>query len=370
MKLWKKISLAALSALILLHTLSLHTLTVFAKDSAPDDKITVRVGFFQFDGYHEIAEDGTMSGYGYDFLQMIAPYAGFEYEYVGYDKSWAQMQQMLEDGEIDLLTSAHATPERLEKFDFSNHAIGYSSTMLTTSSSNKKYTTGDYSTLSGMRVGMMANNTRNDSFQRYAEKNGFSYVPVYFDGQAAMSDALSRGEIDAMVTSDLRIIGEEAILDKFDEESFYAIVKKGNSELLERLNYAIGELSSDSPSWTTTLSNKYYNNGKNGVSLSFTGQEQVYLNSLRNKNMKLKVLLKPDRAPYSYFEEGQPKGIFADLLDTISARYELPYEVIEPRDLEEYLALIHEGVPDLLFDCTFDRYRAEQEGYYLNFLDI
>lgn len=41
-----------------------------------------------------------------------------DYEYVGYDQSWDDMQQMLEDGEIDMVTSARKTPDREEKFDF------------------------------------------------------------------------------------------------------------------------------------------------------------------------------------------------------------------------------------------------------------
>ena len=33
------------------------------------------------------------------------------------DKSWDDMQQMLEDGEIDMVTSARKTPDREEKLD-------------------------------------------------------------------------------------------------------------------------------------------------------------------------------------------------------------------------------------------------------------
>ena len=32
---------------------------------------TVKVGFFAFDGYHEMDESGRMSGYGYDFLTLM-----------------------------------------------------------------------------------------------------------------------------------------------------------------------------------------------------------------------------------------------------------------------------------------------------------
>ena len=49
----------------------------------------VRVGFFAMDGYHMMDEDGNRSGYGYDFLRLMARYWDADYEYIGYDKSWS-----------------------------------------------------------------------------------------------------------------------------------------------------------------------------------------------------------------------------------------------------------------------------------------
>ena len=75
---------------------------------------TIRVGFFEMDGYHMQDETGKRSGYGYDTLRLMARYWNVRFEYVGYDKSWGNMQKMLEDNEIDIGTSTHKTPD-LEK---------------------------------------------------------------------------------------------------------------------------------------------------------------------------------------------------------------------------------------------------------------
>ena len=211
---------------------------------SPESPRTIRVGFFEFDGYHHQDENGRRSGYGYDFLQMIAPYGNFQYEYVGYDKSWAEMQQMLLDGEIDMVTSAHKTPEREQLFSFSKKSIGSSYTMLTTRPGNTKYTTEDYSTLNGIRVGLLEGSSRNTSFDTYAASHGFSYQPVYYLDQDQMQEALFQGQdIDAMVTSDLRVLSDqEVVIDKFDENKFYVIVKKGNQALMDQVNDAISHL--------------------------------------------------------------------------------------------------------------------------------
>ena len=207
-----------------------------AEDSSQHE--TVKVGFFAMDGYHVMDEEGNRSGYGYDFLRLMARYWDVDYEYVGYDKSWDDMQQMLEDGEIDMVTSARKTPDREEKFDFSR-PIGTNYGMLTVRSDNSTIVDGNYSTYNGMRVALLNGNTRNEEFADFADNKGFTYVPSYFDTTAEMEEALQSEKVDAIVTSSLRKTNNERIVEKFGSSDFYVIVKKGNTELLDEINYAI-----------------------------------------------------------------------------------------------------------------------------------
>ena len=57
-----------------------------AEDSSQHE--TVKVGFFAMNGYHMMDEEGNRSGYGYNFLRLMARYWDVDYEYVGYDQSW------------------------------------------------------------------------------------------------------------------------------------------------------------------------------------------------------------------------------------------------------------------------------------------
>ena len=217
----------------------------------------VRVGFFAMDGYHMMDEDGNRSGYGYDFLRLMARYWDVDYEYVGYDKSWDEMQRMLIDGEIDMVTSARRTPEREELFDFSR-PIGTNNGILTVRSDNSTIVEGKYSTYDGMRVALLRGNSRNDEFAEYARTKGFTYKSVYFDSAEEIAEALQNGTVDAIVTSSLRKMNNERILEKFGSSDFYVIVKKGNTELLNKINYAIDQINAAEGSWKTTLYNKNY----------------------------------------------------------------------------------------------------------------
>lgn len=103
--------------------------TAYADSEKNPGRETIRVGFFATDGLHMIDDGGEKSGYGYALLRYMSRYLDVSYESVGYDKSWAEMLRMLDDGEIDMVTFANKTEERKEKYDFSR-PIGFFGTAL------------------------------------------------------------------------------------------------------------------------------------------------------------------------------------------------------------------------------------------------
>ena len=295
----------------------------------------VRVGFFAMDGYHMMDEDGNRSGYGYDFLRLMARYWDVDYEYVGYDKSWEEMQQMLIDGEIDMVTSARRTPEREELFDFSR-PIGTNNGILTVRSDNSTIVEGKYSTYDGMRVALLRGNSRNDEFAEYARTKGFTYKSVYFDSAEEIAEALQNGTVDAIVTSSLRKMNNERILEKFGSSDFYVIVKKGNTELLNKINYAIDQMNAAEGSWKTTLYNKNYET-TDTKNLEYTEEEKRIIAQYSKEN-PLHVLCDPTRYPYSYTENGEVKGILPDYFRKIADYAGLSYEFLVPATRDEYIA--------------------------------
>ena len=295
----------------------------------------VRVGFFAMDGYHMMDEDGNRSGYGYDFLRLMARYWDVDYEYVGYDKSWDEMQRMLIDGEIDMVTSARRTPEREELFDFSR-PIGTNNGILTVRSDNSTIVEGKYSTYDGMRVALLRGNSRNDEFAEYARTKGFAYKSVYFDSAEEIAEALQNGTVDAIVTSSLRKMNNERILEKFGSSDFYVIVKKGNTELLNKINYAIDQMNAAEGSWKTTLYNKNYET-TDTKNLEYTEEEKRIIAQYSKEN-PLHVLCDPTRYPYSYTENGEVKGILPDYFRKIADYAGLSYEFLVPATRDEYIA--------------------------------
>ena len=356
----KKIRLLcfALAAMLLTTT---H-LTVYAAGPAKEQPEILRVGFFAFSGYHVIDENGRRSGYGYEFLQRLAIHAGWSYEYIGYDGSYASSLDMLRSGDVDIVTSVSRTSEREAEFLFSDQSIGVNSTILTVKSGNQDIVEGDYGTYDGITVGMLEGNSKNANFERFAADHGFTFRPVYFAEQAELSAALQDGQVDAAVTGSLRLLENEWLLESFDASPFYICTRKDRPDLMARINAAINEMDLHDPNWRDTLHEKYYATDQDGSVIMNAG-ERAFLEEHRASGVPLKVLFNPERIPYGYFRDGQAKGILPSIFEELAGDLGLLYEFIPVKDRNEYYALRAAGDADVVLDFAGDYYQAEEEGY-------
>ena len=324
---------------------------------------TLRAGFYYCEGYHEIGQDGTYTGYGYDLLQLIARYENVKYEYVGYDKSWDEMLKMLKDGEIDVVTSGKKLEGREEEFDFTTKNIGFTSTALLVKAGSTHILAGDYSTYCGLNVGMVRNSSNNDSFKEYAQEKGFHFTPVYYDNQEQLRKALQKEEVQAIVTSNLRNVNsDEWLTETFDEEPMYIMVRKGDQETLTMMNEALDRMDRNEEFWRLRLYEKYYQVDASDL-LKLIHGEFAYLNKIKSQGTVLKVLVNPDRLPYSYNEDGQMKGIMVDIFAEIAKRAGINYEFIVVEEYEEYMEILESQEADICIDLYDNYYTAEQLGY-------
>lgn len=325
---------------------------------------TVRVGFFEFDGYHNIAEDGARSGYGYDLLQLMARYEQLDYVYVGYDKSIGQSEEMLANGEIDLLTAIKWSEERAEKFDFSSRNIGTASTQISIKAGNTDIVSGDYSTYDGCTFGVLQDTTRAQELVDFSREHGFKPQTIYFATTKELAQALQDGAVDAIVSTSLRAKKNEWVIESFNEEPIYAVVRKGDQKTLQMVNHALDRMELEEHHWHTVLPEKYHSGTHNSM-LFFTQAEREFLQKLDEQNTVFRVLVNPDRYPYSYVKDGQLAGIMIDLFDVMARRAGIRYEWILCADREDYANRMINEETDICIDMTPDFYFAEDLGYII-----
>ena len=322
---------------------------------------TYKAGVFELEGYHMKDEDGRLTGYGISFLNLVSEYSRLNFQYTGYDKKWDNMLDMLDSGEIDVVTSVSRTPEREEKFDFSL-PMGRKRTILSIRVDDTQYRRGNYSTYNGMVVGLQKGNSQNDILKDFAEEKGFNYIPKEeYNDSKELADALQSGEIDAILYSDLRKSENEKTLDILTEADFYAVVKKGNTELLNEINYAIEQMDINEGDWQNVLYYQYYGPSYSS-SLSFTEREKEYIRQVNEGEKTLTVTALGDRAPYSYIENGQLKGIIPDYFAEVMERAGISaehYKLVPPDTNGVNLILDSIGDDDTVEDAESHAFNTD-----------
>ena len=115
-----------------------------------------------------------------------------------------------------------------------------------------------------------------------------------------------------------------------------SLLKKGNTELLNEINYAIDQMNAVEGDWKTTLYNKNYESIET-KNLEYTEQEKSII-AQYSKDNPLHVLCDPSRYPYSYNENGEMKGIIPDYFRKIADYAGISYEFLTPATRDEYIA--------------------------------
>ena len=118
--------------------------------------------------------------------------------------------------------------------------------MIIVRNDNTSFVVQDYTTYNNIRVGLLNGNLRNTDFADFARKKNFSYTPVYFDMIPDMEEALQSCKIDAIVSSSMRAINNERIIEEFAKEDIYIITGIGMSEEFVKIKYRLETTKSDS----------------------------------------------------------------------------------------------------------------------------
>ena len=314
------------------------------KSDTPD----YRVGFYAFDNYHMQDADGRRYGYGYEMMQNVANYMQCTFSYIGYERTSLECEEMLRNGEIDILTATKITPERQKEFAFTTHPAITATTCMDVKAGNSRVVAGDYSTYEGLRVGLLRRHTYNGSFEDFAKEKGFSCEIVYYDTPTELTNALIHDEVDALVNSYIRTPEDERVVENFGQTPYYIMARKEDKALLDQIDRAIDALNIEEPNWRSDLYNKYY--GAQESSTEFTEEEQALLAHMQEEEVTVRGIMNPEGTPYSWYENGQAKGIAADMFRETAKYLGLDYEIIPVENRNEYEETLLAGEADIWID--------------------
>lgn len=311
-----------------------------AKELKTETERVVRVGYIDYAGYIEETEDGSYEGYGVEYLEEIADYTGWQYEYV-YD-SWENHLESLKSGDIDLLCHAQKTSEREEVYLFSKYSIGAESSVLYVRKDDDRYYYNDFEAFDGMKIAVLADSYQSSDFFLYAQKKGFTYTSVTYGTEDQCFLALDAGEVDAVAMGSLALHSDYKVICRFGSDPFYFMTGKNNQDLMDELDDALGQITATGSSLQADLYQKYYADAVAQQDVILTREEAEYIAGAGT----IQVAFIPSRKPYSYLnDEGEITGITVDIMKLIEERSGLDFEyVMMPSGtrVDEYLS----GNPD------------------------
>lgn len=291
------------------------------KTETEQETKTVKIGFYLLSGFHEYDLEGNPIGYDVSYLEKIAEYTGWNYEFVDV-KDWVEAVQFLEEGKIDLLAPAQFTEERSTKFLFSAYSIGTEYSALMTLPENKELTYEGFTQFNGIKVGCVESFIMNEDFLKYAKKNNFEPNLIFYQNSIEMTQALEQGEVDAILGNLYMAQDNKKILVKFAPSPYYYMANKDNNLLIDELNDALEQLKTLEPFFEEQLNERFYSN----ISVvPYTAKELEYI-----KNAPVfYVGFSKQREPLSYIDDqGNAAGIIIELMNKISENSGLKFEYV------------------------------------------
>ncbi len=335
-------SVCALLSLLLL--LSAVLPVKAAAETAPVK--VVRVGSFE-DTFNYCNEKGARKGYGYELLQTLSGYTGWQFEYVTCD--WSDCFEKLENGEIDIMGGISYTEDRAEEMLFSDEPMGEEKYYLYADLSRADISASDFKTLDGKKIGVVMGTEPEVMLAEWEEKHGIKTKHVNISNNEDVKQKLANHEIDCFVSLEESYWADLGIstITRVGKSSIYYALNKDRSDLKEELDNAMSTLDEEAPFYTADLCKRYFSLDYKPI---LTGEEKAWL----RKHGAIRMgFLTSDSGVSTYDPAtGEITGTIIDYIQFAAdclGNQELEFQLVGYDDKEAELNALKSGEIDMIF---------------------
>ena len=233
----------------------------------------VRVGSFE-DTFNYVNEKGIRKGYGYELLQTLSGYTGWQLEYVTCD--WSDCFEKLKNGEIDIMGDISYTEDRTEEMLFSDEPMGEEKDYLYADLSREDITASDYKTLNGKKIGVLMGTEPEVMLTEWEEKYDLKTQHVNIANNEDAKQKLANHEIDCFVSMEESFWTELGIstITRVGSSDIYYAINKDRADIKEELDNAMRALEDADPFYTADLYKRYFSMDYTPI---LTGEEKAWL---------------------------------------------------------------------------------------------
>ena len=320
----------------------------------------VRVGSFE-DTFNYCNEKGARKGYGYELLETLSGYTGWQFEYVTCD--WSDCFEKLENGEIDIMGGISYMEDRAEEMLFSDEPMGEEKYYLYADLSRADISASDFKTLDGKKIGVVMGTEPEVMLTEWEEKHGIKTQHVNISNNEDVKQKLANHEIDCFVSLEESYWAELGIstITRVGKSSIYYVLNKDRPDLKEELDNAMHALDEEAPFYTADLCKKYFSLDYKPI---LTGEEKAWLKEHGAIRMGF---LTSDRGVSTYDPAtGEITGTITDYIQFAAdclGNQELEFQLVGYDDKEAELNALKSGEIDMIFH--FDQSPNLAEEYRL-----
>lgn len=320
----------------------------------------VRVGSFE-DTFNYCNERGARKGYGYELLETLSGYTGWQFEYVTCD--WSDCFEKLENGEIDIMGGISYTEDRAEEMLFSDEPMGEEKYYLYADLSRADISASDFKILDGKKIGVVMGTEPEVMLTEWEEKHGIKTQHVNISNNEDVKQKLANHEIDCFVSLEESYWADLGIstITRVGKSSIYYVLNKDRPDLKEELDNAMHALDEEAPFYTADLCKKYFSLDYKPI---LTGEEKAWL----RKHGAIRMgFLTSDSGVSTYDPAtGEITGTITDYIQFAAdclGNQELEFQLVGYDDKEAELNALKSGEIDMIFH--FDQSPNLAEEYRL-----
>ena len=317
----------------------------------------VRVGSFE-DTFNYVNEKGIRKGYGYELLQTLSGYTGWQFEYVTCD--WSDCFEKLKNGEIDIIGGISYTEDRTQEMLFSDEPMGVEKYYLYADLSRADISASDFKTLNGKKIGVLMGTEPEVMLAEWEEKYGLKTEHVNISNNEDVKQKLANHEIDCFVSLEESFWAERGIstITRVGESGIYYAINKNRPDIKEELDDAMRALDEAVPFYTADLYKRYFSMDYTPI---LTGEEKAWL----RKHGAIRMGFLASDSGVSTFDPatGEFTGVITDYIQFAAdclGNQELEFQLVGYDSKEAELDALKSGEIDMIFHCDQNPNLAEE----------
>lgn len=319
----------------------------FPAAAAAAEPVVLRVPFPEVPGFTMLDEQGHHYGLVVDYLNEIAKYTGWTYDYIS--TSGNDMVNDFIDGKYDLMGGTYYAESLEQYFAYPDYSCGSTKSVLLARGDDKSIRGYDYKDLEGKIIGVVeraAEHVRR--LEEFLSINGLHCTIRKYGPEEVAAGQIDKDLADGIIDAKLGNItddtGEFRAVAYIDAQLHYIVAQPDNPEILEQLNWAMSKIMSANPDFSSQLYSKYFD-ATSARNLLLTDEEWEYVQNKGTVTVAVPSYFHPFYCADT--EDGGHDGIVPELLDKINQQYGLEFSYVFADSYAQTLQMVVQGEADM-----------------------